>query len=493
MPSQPVDLSASADSPLEVLVVSDVSGRGSKLGGVPVVSGEITESLAALPNVNVTLLTVGSTEKHGDARIALIPKTEDWESVRLLDVARNGQPSDVPGLPSPEEWRPDLVFGHSRYSGPAAAAIKERWYPEAGLGHFVHMPVRRYAQIQGRPQEEQDKIARIEQEVLGRADLAVGVGRLLTGVAREMAAANPRQPAFHEMIPGAEIVGPPVAPVRGETTNILFTGRVNDAIKGYDHLLRVVAELRERGVDARLRVRGVADWAVEAESRRAAEAVGGAEFVDIRPYTADSAELEADLAESHLAVMPSVSEGYGLVAAEAASRGLPVLVNAESGFGEFISDTTRVPEAVGRSFVVPDLGMDERPGERAEVWARAINNVITDYPQMVDRAAQLRAVLGDYSRRDAAAGLVEAFRRVAVDPRGHTVQGPNGVLLRPDGSKVPALRDTRGMSLGAMDYPNGMAPGAGAGRRAEEGRSARSGRSSAPRLPGPDRSSRKGM
>ncbi|MEY9214982.1 glycosyltransferase family 4 protein [Thermobifida halotolerans] len=461
MPSQPVDPGATTDSPLEILMVSDVSGRGSKLGGVPVASGKITENLAALPNVNVTLLTVGSTEDHGDARILLIPATDDWESVRLLDVARNGRPSDVPGLPSPEQWRPDFVFGHSRYSGPAAMAIQQRWYPEARLGHFVHMPVRRYAQIQGRPKEEQDRIARIEQEVMARSDLVVGVGPLLTAVAREMAADNPRLPAFHEMIPGAEITGAPVVPVQGQSTTILFTGRVNDAIKGYDHLLRTVGELRQNGVDVRLRVRGVAESNVEAETRRAATLLGSAEAVDIRPYTSDDAELEADFVGAQLAVMPSVAEGYGLVAAEAAARGLPVLVNAESGFGQFLSDTNRVPEAVGRSFVVPDRGLDDRPDERVAEWARAISNVIEDYPTQVARAAELRSVLQEYSWRDASTALVNASLRSAVDSHGHTVQGAGGRLLGPDGRAVDTSRSgqiARGTEFVALDHPAGRGP-----------------------------------
>ncbi|MFC3997844.1 glycosyltransferase family 4 protein [Nocardiopsis sediminis] len=474
MPSQPADGGPGEGSPLEVLVVADVSGRASNAGGVPVASGHLTEALASLPDVNVTLLTVGGTEPHGDARILLIPRDPDisWASQQLQEFPLHSGPGDVPGMDP--DWRPHAVFGHSRFSGPAAKAVWQHWYPEAQLGHVVHMPIQRYAEIQGRPLEVQETMVRLEREVMADTDLTIGVGAYLTEVARNMAASNPRQPAFHEMLPGSVVSGPPVEPARGETFDILFTGRVNDDIKGYDHLLEVVNELRARGVDARLRVRGVPEAYVEQQRQYAAGRVGAAGIVDIRPYTSDLDELAGDYAASNLAVMPSVAEGFGLVAAEAAARGLPVLVNQESGVAEFFADT-RVPGArdAGRGFVVPDRGLDRRPGERVAAWAQAIDRMIRDYPAQVANAARMRTVLKEYSWRDAAAGVVEAFRHAAVNPRGHTVQGPKGVLLDGEGRPLPALPErgaARGMGVGAMDLPQGRGlprsparPGQGAG------------------------------
>ncbi|APC33486.1 glycosyltransferase family 4 protein [Nocardiopsis dassonvillei] len=469
MPSQQVDGGSEPGSPLEILVVSDVSGRASNMGGIPVASGQLTESLASLPDVNVTLLTVGDTEPHGDARLLTIPRDPDvrWASQQLEDLPLRNRPADVPGFPSSEEWRPDIVIGHSRFSGPAALAFRQHWYPQAQLGHVVHMPIQRCAQIQGRSPEVQEMLVRLEREVMAEADLVIGNGKMLTDIAREMAASNPRQPAFHEMLPGAEVTGPAVTPTPGRTFNLLFTGRVNDDVKGYDHLLEVVTELRGRGVDVRLRVRGVPEAYVEQQRQYAADRVGAAGVVDVRPYTPDLGELSGDYAASHLAVMPSLTEGFGLVAAEAAGRGLPVLVNQESGVAEFFADT-RVPgaENVGRSFVVPDLGLDQRPGERVAAWARAIDGVIRDYPAQVANAARMRTVLRDYSWRDAAAGLVEAFRHASVDARGHTVQGPGGSLLDREGRRLttpPARGAARGMGIVAMDFPKGRGlPGASA-------------------------------
>ena len=70
--------------------------------------------------------------------------------------------------------------------------------------------------------------------------------------------------------------------------------------------------------------------------------------------------------------MPSRTEGYGLAALEALSAGLPVLVSANSGFGEALK---KVP--FGSASVIHS----EEPGE----WAKEIKKVWAK-----DRATRLQ-------------------------------------------------------------------------------------------------------
>nr|WP_255430118.1 glycosyltransferase family 4 protein [Streptomonospora sp. PA3] len=462
----PTDGGLGAGTPLEVLVVSDVSGRASNAGGVPVAAGALTEALAGLPDANVTLLTAGDTEPHGDARIVSVPRDPDirWASQQLQEMPPNSAPEDVPGMPSRAEWRPDIVIGHSRFSGPAALAVRKHWYPEAKLCHVVHMPVQRYAEIQGRPKEVQETLVGLERAVLAEADLAVGVGKLLTDVGRAMAAENPRQPAFHELLPGSDVSGPAVRPPLGDTFNILFTGRVNDDIKGYDHLLDVVSELRDRGFDVRLRVRGVPEPYVDAERRRAADRLGEAGVAVILPYTSDLAELAEDYAVSHAAVLPSLIEGFGLVALDAAKAGLVTKSARESGVAELFLDT-RVPgaEHIGRSFVVPDLGLDR--GARVAVWVEDLIHTIRNYEEDSAAAARLGAELrNNYTWPYAAVGMARAVRNLAHDPHAHTVQGPKGVLLDGDGRRLlpPGAHGAApGRGFDGVDFPRGLADSPG--------------------------------
>ena len=63
--------------------------------------------------------------------------------------------------------------------------------------------------------------------------------------------------------------------------------------------------------------------------------------------------------------MPSRTEGYGLAALEALSAGLPVLVSANSGFGEALR---KVP--FGSGSVIHSEEPDEWAKEIKKVWAK---------------------------------------------------------------------------------------------------------------------------
>ncbi|GAA4941767.1 hypothetical protein GCM10023224_24900 [Streptomonospora halophila] len=465
------------ERPLEVLFVADLSGRSKGMGGVPVVSGEITRAMAEQPGVNVSLLTVGDTEDHGQARILRIPPTGDWEAVRLRDIAENGTPADVPGMPDPDTWRPDWIYGHSRYSGPAAMNLRRRWYPEANLGHYVHMPIERYAEIQGRPPEDIARLVAFEREVVAEAQHVVGIGPLLTSVGRDLAAGSDPVPALHEAIPGHPRGGEALTPAApgGRPLHILFTGRRDD-IKGYEDLLAALRELNERGVDFRLRVRGFPEDAIAAESPSAAAAIGAEGMTEHLPYTTRQAELDADDAWADMKVGPSKAEGYGVTQADGLWRGLPTLVNAESGIAMFMSDPHRVPADIGSAFIVADLGLTG--ADRAGAWSAAIARVAADHGRHAELAARMREVLSDYSWQHTASAQLESMRRFELGSRGHTIQGPGGVLLGEDGRRLPTAREmraSRAMGPGALaaDYPAGPrppAPGTGAADSAASGR-----------------------
>ncbi len=60
------------------------------------------------------------------------------------------------------------------------------------------------------------------------------------------------------------------------------------------------------------------------------------DMLDLRGFTKDPQDLVNDRAEADAIIMPSLHEGFGLVATEGAGEGIPVLVNAESGAGDFL-------------------------------------------------------------------------------------------------------------------------------------------------------------
>ena len=93
----------------------------------------------------------------------------------------------------------------------------------------------------------------------------------------------------------------------------------------------------------------------------------------IRRYCSEREELKVMFYQSDLVVLPSRTEGFGLVALEAISAGVPVLVSGESDIAEALQ------KVEGENTVI--VGSDEDEGE----WARRIR-------EMYEESAEEREV-----------------------------------------------------------------------------------------------------
>ena len=80
----------------------------------------------------------------------------------------------------------------------------------------------------------------------------------------------------------------------------------------------------------------------------------------IRGYCSDPEEVKMMFFQSDLVALPSRTEGFGLVALEAISAGVPILVSGESG----IAEALRKVEGGNTVIVESDEDIDE--------WARRI-------------------------------------------------------------------------------------------------------------------------
>jgi glycosyltransferase involved in cell wall biosynthesis len=111
--------------------------------------------------------------------------------------------------------------------------------------------------------------------------------------------------------------------------------------KRLDWILRALGALeRERPalserIDWRLDVAG--RGSAQGELEELAAQVGVASRVRFHGYVSD-AELERMYNEAHLFLMPAV-QGYGIPAAEALSRGIPVLLHRDSGISDILRET----------------------------------------------------------------------------------------------------------------------------------------------------------
>ncbi|MFD9453338.1 glycosyltransferase [Streptomyces sp. NPDC059985] len=431
-----------AEKRYNILVVSDNSGRGE--GGVEVFNQELAESLARRHNVTLFTANPDMPQHEGIQQEVTTRPPEGVKPRHWIEYLAGQEPTGY-GLEDPASRPYDIIIGHSRFSGPAAAEMRENWFQDARVVHFLHTSPERLPFVKGLPLEvAREKAAEdtaIERETMARADVVAGVGPLLSEASRGISAEGANIPHSHEIIPGTRVHEPVQHGPVPERLNILVMGRVDDPLKGVADAAKAVAMLNEAGTSVHLTVRGVPDEDVERATKELARLSGG--NVTVKPRTRDVEELNEDIRGSHAVIMPSKHEGYGLVAPEGLAHGVPVLVNEESGAALFFQDPDRVPAEMGQRCVVPE---PTDGSDRAVAWFEAIGRLKEDLPQRQADALHLREVLQQYSWDHATEALVKATMEQTPLPhrgpelmlsaqerdRARTVQGPNGQVIRPE-------------------------------------------------------------
>ena len=128
-----------------------------------------------------------------------------------------------------------------------------------------------------------------------------------------------------------DAVSPDVRALIAKGFDILSLGRINWK-KGLDRLVRAMAEMPE----ARAVIAGHDDDGLASSLRNAAEECGVGERVRILPRQISGSDKEALFSAARLFILPSVSENFGNVVAEAMIRALPVVVTKGVGASEIV-------------------------------------------------------------------------------------------------------------------------------------------------------------
>jgi glycosyltransferase involved in cell wall biosynthesis len=298
----------------------------------------------------------------------------------------------------PDGFAPDFIIGHGRVTGPAAKVLAEDHFPDAKRLHIVHMAPDEIEWY--KLDREDDAGARAEERTQVELDLGrtaarvIGVGpRLYNRYLRDLSAYD--TPAPIRLDPGFDTPdADPRTPPPGEPWSILMLGRLEDyRLKGLDiaaGALGLVADRRSAGSSPlELLVRGAPPGTSASLLDKIREWAGPSLRVVVRPYTSDADTLDADLRRASVLLMPSRSEGFGLVGLEAIVAGTPALISSESGLGQLLQGTLETEQA--NRFVVLASGDD---AQDIETWSRAIEGVLRDRDAAFRRAAEVRTLLG---------------------------------------------------------------------------------------------------
>ena len=125
--------------------------------------------------------------------------------------------------------------------------------------------------------------------------------------------------------------GPPPPPLPG-APRLAIVGRLIP-IKGHDTLLRALAAVRADLPGVTLEIAG--DGALEAELRATVTRLG---LDDLVTFLGHVPQVAAVFERAEVVVVPSLGEGFGMVALEAMERGRPVIASAVGGLPEIVDD-----------------------------------------------------------------------------------------------------------------------------------------------------------
>ncbi|XP_015748052.1 PREDICTED: uncharacterized protein LOC107327825 [Acropora digitifera] len=344
----------------------------SSKGGLSTLNRELAIYLSRIQNVRVSLFVPEGTCTSDDKREA------GRLGINILEATKCVGLDPLVWLSNPPQGhRMDVIIGHGVKLGCQVQLVKRNvQFRNCKWVHVVHTAPEEISKFKDydSPISKGEKKHWDEVELCRCADLIVTVGPKLREIYDSyLQSFKIIDEDVFELIPGLfdrEFEGLRLrANVEKNRFEVLLCGRGDEEdfeLKGYKIAVKALADLRQnKGKHYFLRFVG-APAEKQDEVREKLLNCGIApvdkDLLTVRKFVESREGMKDLLSEIDMVIMPSKSEGFGLVAVEALSAGLPILVGRNSGFAKAIET---IP--LGEYFIVDS----EDPAK----WAEAIERV----------------------------------------------------------------------------------------------------------------------
>jgi len=314
---------------------------GSSAGGLSTLNRELAIHLARHPKVKVSLLV-----PEGYCNDEVKREADEKYGITVVDAKKRPDCDDHLDWLSfpPEDLSMDIVIGHGKKFGKQGKAIRHtnrsrRWI------QVVHTAPEDLAKYKGYPEPiaEGEKKHEDEIDLCKRADLVVPIGPRLEEIYSSYLRRYEKDLDILSLTPGLferEFGDLEQSPKERSVFKVLLFGRGDDEdfeLKGYDIAAKAFADerLKER---FHLVFVGAPDGKQDKIMDKLLGYRVSREQLFVRRFKQSRQEMKDLLCEVDLAIMPSRSEGFGLVALEALSAGLPILVGRNSGFAKALEN-----------------------------------------------------------------------------------------------------------------------------------------------------------
>ncbi|XP_067020792.1 uncharacterized protein [Acropora muricata] len=275
----------------------------------------------------------------------------------------------------PQDHKIDVIVGHGVKLGRQVQLIKNHvQFQNCKWVHVVHTEPEDLSKykVYSSPISRGEEKHWDEVDLCKRADLIVPVGPRLGKAYHSYLQECKKDEDFFELIPGLferEFGDLPAKQKPKDESNdfiVLLCGRGDEEdfeLKGYNTAVKAFADQQLKGKHYSLLFVGSPEGRQDEVRERLLKYGITNEQLTVREFVKSRERMKELFCEVDMVIMPSKSEGFGLVALEALSAGLPILVGSNSGFARAIKN---IP--LGKYSIVGDSGDPAK-------WAEAIEDV----------------------------------------------------------------------------------------------------------------------
>ena len=381
-------------------------GWSSSAGGLSTINRELAIHLSNHSSVKVSLLVPEGACNYEEKIDALS------HGITIVEAKRRAAFDRLDWLSfPPKDHFMDIVVGHGVKLGRQIQVIRDSTrFPNFKWVQVVHTApedLSRY-KCYSNPISKGETKHESEFELCKLADLVVPVGPKLKEAYTSYLQRCKTDQDVLSITPGlfqrefGDLVAKQDPNEDGELKVLLF-GRWDDQdfeLKGYNIAAKAFTDQRLKNKPYHLIFVGAPEGKQEQVREKLLQRGMAEAQLTVRKFIQSREKLKDLLCEADLAIMPSKSEGFGLVALEALSAGLPILVGSRSGFAKAFEN---VP--IGFKCIV----YSDDPGK----WAEAIEAVRIRHRMRLEEIKSLRASYGKlYSWKKQCEALVNTMRRM---------------------------------------------------------------------------------
>ena len=392
----------SARSVLKVTLLG--SEWNSSEGGLSTLNRELAIYLSKHPKVEVTLLVPEGVCKDDEKREA-----GNYEITIVEAKEQTGyDPLDWLNFP-PTDLSIDVIIGHGKKLGRQVQGIRNfAQFKNCKWVQVVHTAPEDLGKFKDytNPTSKGERKHRVEVDLCKRADLVMPVGPRLTELYSSYLQRYKKEMDVFSFTPGLferEFGDLEQGANNSANFKVLIFGRGDKEdfdLKGYNIAAKAFTDPRLERKPYELVFVGAPEGKLDEIRRRLLECGIAERQLTVRTFLQNRDEIKDLLCEVDLTIMPSKSEGFGLVALEALSAGLPILVGSMTGFAKALEKILH-----GCSCIVNS----DDPAE----WAKEIEGVRVRYEMRLKEIRALKTSYGElYNWKEQCDALVERIWRV---------------------------------------------------------------------------------